>query len=147
MTSEDAHITHNQLQYHHLPETEVVNGTTNMRHSRRQLAKQRKQLRRRSSCPTDCDGVTRWPETPAGSLAQLNCLELLKTIKQEGEQQEQFLTTPSVLEAQLPPSEGDGGEGEVDGHSDGLLKLDGAAKVLQAEGYRLSGEFLLKVVF
>lgn len=140
----------------------------NWRHSKRQLSKLNssgKRKRRPLSCPVDCDGVTKWPETAAGSVVRLNCLELLKTIQEEeGEgggghsgghsdhhESSNFFTpsstTPEMVE------EDQGGDDQMgtgspptpaveDAHG-GLLKLDvgGGGEVLQAEGYRLSGKY------
>lgn len=135
--------------------------TGNWRHSKRQLSKLGsggKRKRRPVSCPTDCDGVTRWPETSAGSVARLNCLELLKTIEEEeggGHHQHgghhhqdsssHFFTPASTTAAAAGEEEGSGGEDQMGSFAapdGGLLKLDvgGGGEVLQAEGYRLSGK-------
>lgn len=59
------------------PQSQLPNGT--WRHSKRQNI-QRNRLKKKLHihCPVDCDGVSKWPETPANVVHHISCLDVLR---------------------------------------------------------------------
>lgn len=113
------------------PQSQLPNGT--WRHSKRQnIQRNRLQKKLHIHCPVDCDGVSKWPETPANVVHHISCLDVLRNT--------QAMLSNAINEGMTGSLQDEQNEGKGVAADENLATLDGTVNgPISIEGFMRNG--------